>query len=321
MKEERDGMKRIRIVMVVVLLGGAAQISGASTPEMFSEGLNGWEAYDLVNERVVSSLSVENETLRLRYGAQSIPLPPEMHTVRAKASASGGALVGDYLARQILALRFRIKPEAGMQIELLLQNDKTNRRWRYRIEGLAPASWNRVTVPLTSTDLDPINGEIVQFEEDMSSVTWVGIKVVRCSDMAEQVCYLDDVRTVGPDDGFLADMEDSIAAGGWQLEMLPDADMDGDGMCNADEWVAGTAIEDSNDKLVLTDVLPENGAVRVLWRSVPGRIYRVMRTATLGTTGVAVSGEITATGETCEFLDERVLPAKGSFYSVEVKQQ
>ena len=212
---------------------------------MFETGLNGWEAYDLVNERVVNALLVEEGALRLKFGAMSIPMPPEMHVVRATACASDGMFVGDYLQKQLSALRFRIKPEAGMQVELLLQNDNTHRRWRYSIDNLNTGAWNRVIVPLSPTALEPINGAVTQFEQDMQSVTWIGIEVVRRQDMAQQFCYLDDIRTVGPGDEFLAEMEESVAAGGWKAEMLPDADLDRDGMCNADEWVAGTGIDDN----------------------------------------------------------------------------
>lgn len=308
----------IMVALAVATLGAGSVLAGSI--EMFDEGVSGWEAYDMVNQKTARSLSFEDGALRLRYGSQSMPVPPETHVVRADASASGGVFTGDYIAGDIAAVCFRIKPVDGMSVELLLQNDENRRRWRSAIGGLTPNEWNRVRVSLAPETLDPVNSDAGQYQEDLGGISWIGIQVVRADDTSEQICYIDDVRTETPEDVYMADVEGSLAVGGWRVEFLPDADCDHDGVRNKDEWIAGTDLEDGNDFLAITDVHRNEQGTLLRWKTKPGRLYQVLRSTAPGAPSTPVSQVITASATEEEFLDEEPPEGNACYYKVAVRQ-
>ena len=62
----------------------------------------------------------------------------------------------------------------------------------------------------------------------------------------------------------------------------PDADNDGDLVANADEIVAGTALDDANDLFLITDIQYDSeGRAMLSWNAVEGRIYSVEWTQSL----------------------------------------
>lgn len=135
-----EAMNRAAIVVAVICLAATtSRAATANTPETFSGAdTAGWVVYDLINENTPNSLSLDSGALRLKYGALSIIAPPDEHVIQAKAGASGGAFVGDYLAVGAQAISFRFKGDMSAGVQLLLHSDTSGRRWRFDISGLTP---------------------------------------------------------------------------------------------------------------------------------------------------------------------------------------
>jgi hypothetical protein len=102
----------------------------------------------------------------------------------------------------------------------------------------------------------------------------------------------------------------------------PGADTDEDGLNNLAEFIAGTNPADRNSKLALSNTLAESDgskSVRIVWRGVPGRSYRVLRapllSASPGDYEVVASREATAEGD---MIYEDAPSAGHYFYRVEV---
>ena len=98
-----------------------------------------------------------------------------------------------------------------------------------------------------------------------------------------------------------------------------DADPDGDGATNFQEWLAGTDPLRANSVLAITEIEPAADGVRLKWTSVAGRTYAIEMTTDLRRPFVAVATGIAATPP----KNERVLPVdfgavKNAFFRVRV---
>lgn len=103
------------------------------------------------------------------------------------------------------------------------------------------------------------------------------------------------------------------------LEVNPQADFDGDGLTNWDEYVAGTDPLNENSDVVVVTVNPvSGGAVSLSWPSVPGRLYRIERSNSTGGDYVTLAEDITASAPLNTWLDTTA-DSLISFYRVFVK--
>jgi len=73
-----------------------------------------------------------------------------------------------------------------------------------------------------------------------------------------------------------------------------DADPDGDGLTNVQEYLAGTDPLNANSVLRVTRAEPDADGLRLIWRSEPGRAYAVEMTVSLGQPFVAIVRAIPA---------------------------
>lgn len=85
----------------------------------------------------------------------------------------------------------------------------------------------------------------------------------------------------------------------------PDADADGDGLCNAGEFLAGTDPTDRASRFRVRDMLhgeaagqPAAGELVLRWASLEGRVYDVLRAETLAGPYVPVASGVPATPPT-----------------------
>jgi hypothetical protein len=106
------------------------------------------------------------------------------------------------------------------------------------------------------------------------------------------------------------------------------ADPDGDGISNWNEYIAGTNPVDAHSALRVQSRLDNaapnaNGQPSVIlnWSSVEGRHYSVEAAASLGgAQWTPVATDLAGTGETLEFKDASGAAAEGKYYRVRVTQ-
>lgn len=111
----------------------------------------------------------------------------------------------------------------------------------------------------------------------------------------------------------------------WELNYFshtgvdPNADPDGDGMSNLQEFIAGTNPRDSNSFLRFVSIARQTNAnVDITWASVPGKKYQVLATTNLvGSAFQPISGTNTATGTTASFTNTNATSAT-KYYRVQV---
>lgn len=139
---------------------------------------------------------------------------------------------------------------------------------------------------------------------------WFGFAVRRASSVAAQTYAVDDIVLLDTDPRFTAWM---AQYGGGR----PGDDLDGDGVRNEDEWVAGTSANDPDDLLKLRiDRMPE-GAVRVSWPGRSGRLYTLERLASPGGPALATPSAIAAAPPTNIFIE--AAPDGRLFYQLSVR--
>jgi hypothetical protein len=136
---------------------------------------------------------------------------------------------------------------------------------------------------LEDDELAPTGGT---FDYPLSYVIPDGVQSVvleigGVNDSVNEILLVRDILiSLGPldsdEDGMTDDYE--IANGLNQLDSGDRLlDLDGDGQSNLDEFLAGTAANDANSRLQVTDYSFDKatGAYSVTWKSVPGKNYRI----------------------------------------------
>jgi len=306
----------------VFLAAGSAFAAAVGQLESWGAGNTaGWQLYDLVNERDVTTLANDAGALKLTFPKQTMRLPPEEWLVKAGAGASGGAFAGDYMAAGVQALSFRLYCEREATVCVALCGTTSGRVWRFRLSGVRTGEWVGVSVPVDPRALRSVSGEAAAaaFEADLRDVAWVGVSVQRNSAPQAQAYRVDDFLLAGPGVDFAAYMAQYPASGGdLQAHRLATGDLDGDGSDNYSEWVAGTSAGDGTEQLVLRLEREGEGA-RLRWNSKPGRVYRVWKADSPQGPYEPVGGEVAAEEPENSVSD----PAAGAaveVYRLEVRQ-
>jgi hypothetical protein len=324
------------MLTLVGLQAGVVRAASVAVMESWSgTDVAGWVSYDLVNEiNIVNSsfFSISNNALKVAFpshlGVKSwdpppVPMPPEEYLIKAGPGASGGQFTGDYLGRGVAAVSFKIYCDAPVEVWLAFRNQVTNRWWQMSLGGLQVGVWQTVTVPIDPMVLKDLGGAVdwISFEQDIRNVSWVGLVMRRSSSDNRQTVLVDDFSLTGPGAEFaawMAQFRDSAGAGAVaEMNPLPDGDLDGDGVKNSAEWIAGTSAGDSNDCLrVKIEPGPGKG-VRLKWNAKAGRTYGVWRCTDLTQGFSPVStGLAPAAGDASYDDSEAMGPV---FYRIDVK--
>jgi hypothetical protein len=209
------------------------------------------------------------------------------------------------------------------RVSLILWNKDTGRLWRHRIPNLRTGEWMCVSVPVSIPALQCLSEAETWalFEADLRNVTAVGVAVQRERSMAAQVYRLDDFMLAGPGQSYAAWMEQFPRPqnhGMGNCSILPEADLDGDGVRNRDEYVAGTSAGNSGDFFKLS-VEQRGPGARLWWKVSPGRRYQVWKTDTLARPFVPITPATDASLPEMMFDDAATNEAGTAFYRVTVE--
>lgn len=127
--------------------------------------------------------------------------------------------------------------------------------------------------------------------------------------------------------GSLADSDGDGLPDVWEEQYFPggnahpDADPDGDGLTNLEEYLAGTDPTDPNSLFAIVSVARGPAGFTVRWSSAGGRHYRVLRAAELGADGAGfavVGSGLEATPPWNSYLDVTANPAGTYFYRIQL---
>ena len=317
--------------MVAGLLALPSPAATLDSPERWDAGTAaGWMRHDLINESVDPSLTVENGSLKLVFARQSISLPPEEYVLEAGTNSSSGKFSGDYLRAGVTAISFRLYCECPAEVSALLWSERTHRLWRYSVPGIRTGEWMSVSVPIALARLKSVNGVegALQFEEDLQDVSRVGVAIRRYGSLQSQVYRLDDFALSGTGSGFSAWMAQFARPpqyGEGACNSLPEGDLDGDGVCNADEWISGTSAGDESDFFALTvenresASAPGGRSVVLKWKAAPGRRYSVWRATEINGGFTRIRDQIDATPPLNEFEDLTATNREFYLYRSEVQ--
>lgn len=319
----------IRYLLFAVMAmawAGSGICAVSDTPETWSAAdAAGWVKHDLISETIQNTLALDSGGLKLTFKSQSIKMPPEEYVFEAGAGASSGNFTGDYVSNGVTEIRFELFCERQAEVSLLLCNSESSRVWRYRIPDIQTGVWLSVSVPINMTDLYCLNDnpQYAMFEADLRHVTSVGVAVEREQSLAAQSYWLDNFTLVGRNASFAAWMEQfpkPAEYGAGNCSVLPGADLDGDGFCNYDEWIAGTSAGDVADRFVVAiEQAVESQTTRLRWKASPGRRYQVWSTADLGEPFVPVGVPMDATVPENTFEEPGANGNISSFYKITVE--
>jgi len=293
----------------------------------------GWVAYDLVNEVVVTDsrkVLVTNQAMAVvfksyfdRDGIPTMPMPPEKYLIKAGPAASAGMFVGDYLNNGVAAVSFRIYCNYPTEAWLAFQNESSPRWWQISLGIQATGKWQTVAVPVMPSVLRELRGatDWNSFEQDLRNVSWIGVIVRRNSSLYGQTVQIDDFSLTGPGADFAAWMAQYGSGGGFVdgRTPLPEGDLDGDGVPNSAEWIAGTSAGDSNDCLRLYIDPDSQTGPRLRWNTKAGRIYNVWRSTDLSHGFSKISPDVAAQSNNVEATYDDGTVDGPIFYRLDVR--
>jgi hypothetical protein len=294
---------------------------------------DGWVAYDLVNEVVVSDsrkFMVSNQVMAVvfksyfdRFNKPLMPMPPEKYLIKADVTASSGVFAGDYLSQGVGGVTFRIYCDYPTETWLAFRNVASTRYWQLSLGIQATGSWQTVTVPILPSVLRELYGasDWASLEQDLKNVSWIGVIIRRNSSLNGQAVLMDDFSLTGPGADFAAWMAQYANTGTWAAgeTPLPDGDLDGDGVANVSEWVAGTSAVDSNDCLRLSIEPGAQNRPRLRWNAKAGRVYNVWRCSDLKQGFNRISSDVRGQSTSGDTTFEDSAVEGPAFYRIDVR--
>ena len=214
--------------------------------------------------------------------------------VIADASASSGALAGDYfdVAAMSLSFEFYAAVDTLMEVELWSES-----RFFFHVARLpVQAGWQKIRVPLNTNCFGAGDFSAPHdLKALMSDIDTLTIGVYRGDGEGEQSYRILNLMLVGARPGYAAWVQPFVDHyGGGTDQWLPAADRDGNGMPNGSEYVAGTNPAVADDVLF---VRSDESFTHLRWHSVAGRIYSLWRTTCPRSGFGEKLTEISGTGE------------------------
>jgi uncharacterized repeat protein (TIGR01451 family) len=215
---------------------------------------------------------------------------------------------------ELLALGWKpLVPDGWQLVDITADGKPEVRRGEAVWVGRLPPS----PVSITCTLLPPLNAHGSRTIRGVAEVLVSGLSNPQSSDADG-----DSIQMVMRDaDGDrLADTWESLY-GGDVTSMNPLLDLDGDGMDNYAESVAGTDPTDPDSRLAVAagaDALP--GDVVLAWPGIEGRLYRIERADAMALPFLPIVWDIPGTPPLNAYTD-RVPEARSLYYRVEVQNE
>lgn len=321
----------LALLGALVVESNAATVNGVET--WSGSNTAGWIAYDLINEVVVSDsrkVLVTNQAMAVvfksyfdRFNKPLLPMPPEKFLLKAGAEASSGLFVGDYLSNGVAAVSFRFYCDYPTEAWLAFRNEVSSRWWQLSLGVQATGGWQTVRVPISPSVLRELRGatDWNSFEQDLRNVSWMGVIIRRNNSLNGQTVLIDDFSLTGPGADFAAWMAQYGDSGTWVdgKTPLPEGDLDGDGVANSSEWIAGTSAGDSNDCLRLSIVPGSRKGPRLRWNAKAGRVYNIWRSIDLKQGFSKIGPDVAAQSSSGDTAYEDSDVTGSAFYRIDVR--
>ena len=318
-------MNRHRIWLTVAIAAAVVSVAGAASRVDTTENWSGGDTAGWTNTVAPTQAELSNPGgyLNLAFSGTSAPSAVE-DTMRMPV---GPGLLPERLTFQIQAAE--IRPSFA---QLVLHSAKQDHLWML---NLAVTNAGQVVVIETDVDFEAgwfrgIGDTEAMFLDDLRSVDWIGITLLKHASTMEQNYTLDDFRLQGVQ--FTGDADMDYMADAWEAQHglssndYADAalDADKDGMSNYAEFRAGSdpQLLSSRFEAKVATIEGVTGIpVELRWDSISNRWYTIRRSTDL-TEGfeVLVTGE-EATPPTNTFQDVTATNAPAYFYRVEVEPE
>ena len=219
----------------------------------------------------------------------------------AKPGAHPFGMINGLQLRQEAPLGVRVAPDGGLftnSVLVRILGGGVGRTIRYTIDGSTPTTNSLLyRRPFELKAAAMVKAQAFAEDVSVGEIAFASFQRVYALNDGIPVEW----RRLHFGDGFLTDPRSAA-----------DADPDGDGATNLQEFVAGSSPVDAlSGFLVKTRLVPS-----ISWRSEPGKTYRILRKPQLTDPEWIFVKEVTATAPFSRFTDEDV-ENTGSFYTVE----
>lgn len=295
------GRGRLAVLTLLSLLAGAGWLSGAVVENVEPSSWTGGEVYGPVTVSNAGSGMV-----LVSFAAQDVSQQPP--TFAAVDIVTGGdpaasPFAGDYEASGVshMAFKVRLNVTTNAMLTFIMKGGSSGCLWkRDAVLSATPNVWVTNIVSMKLSDgwrNDGAPNAAEQWAQDIKNVEFAGVRIIP-GGVGAQTFSVDSFILIGQ--GFatapamLVALGDALEArfGVRNLSELTSGqktqDLDGDGMRDVDEILAGTNPDDRNSVFAAQVVTITPQGVTIKWPCVEGGVYTVSRTSNL------VDGQFTA---------------------------
>jgi hypothetical protein len=321
---------------IVAALAGHAVAAVDENVEPLSWA-NSWSKGSVVVSNVVGSAA----RVAVHFPWSDPGWPPPRGTIYLVTGGSPetSPFAGDYVAGGMKHLAFKLSANTNVTlVSAILRSTTSGTEWKFPVQvPRTPNEWGVMTVPIEWDSRwyqnSPGDGNGGSWSQAIQSVSYVGVLVER-SGFANQIVTVDSFILAGT--GFITPPAHLLSFGDalearFGVRNFKDLtasqkaqDLDGDGMKDVDEILAGTNPDNRNSVFAATVVSTTSSGVTIKWPSVSGGVYTVSRSRDLvgGVFGALADGyRLTATQDGFMEYTDRTVQANGGPYFYRVVRE